>query len=77
MLKVTHTGPSSRPADIWRSWSFVMAIWCTALIASLDELHQTFLPDRTGVVQDVFLDTVGALVLCAAAALLARRKATS
>ena len=62
-----------RQSIIWRGWSFAMALWCTALIASLDELHQTFLPDRTGVVQDVVLDTMGALALCTATALFWRR----
>lgn len=51
-------------AAVWRRWSFQMAICCTALIASLDELHQSYIPDRTGMVTDVLLDTSGALVLC-------------
>lgn len=39
----------------------------TALIASSDELHQTFLPNRTGMFSDVILDCCGAtLLLCAA-----------
>ena len=35
---------------------------CTALVASLDELHQTFLPSRTGTFRDVVLDSFAALV---------------
>jgi len=58
-----------RAAGAWRGWSFVMAICCTAVIASLDELHQTYLSDRTGVVQDVLLDTIGALIFCGVVAL--------
>lgn len=59
-----------RPASAWRRWSFTMAIVCTSLIACMDELHQTFLPDRTGLMQDVVLDTTGAFILCGAMALL-------
>lgn len=53
-----------RAAAAWRGWSLTMAIWCTAMVASCDELHQTWLPDRTGVMQDVLLDTTGALICC-------------
>jgi VanZ family protein len=35
---------------------------CTALAASLDELHQTFLPSRTGTFRDMVLDSFAALV---------------
>jgi VanZ family protein len=38
----------------------------TALVASLDEWHQSFIPSRTGSVQDVILDTcagIGAQIL--------------
>ena len=34
-----------------------IAILGTALVASLDEWHQTFIPSRTGTVRDVVLDT--------------------
>jgi VanZ family protein len=34
-----------------------IAILGTALVASLDEWHQTFIPSRTGSVRDVILDT--------------------
>jgi len=37
-------------------WS-VVAVLGTALVASLDEWHQTFIPSRTGRWQDVVLDT--------------------
>ncbi len=43
-----------------------IAILGTALVASLDEWHQTFIPSRTGTVRDVVLDTcagIGAQVL--------------
>lgn len=48
-------------------WSFFhcswMAIAFTALIAASDEMHQSFLPNRTGMFSDVLLDCCGALVL--------------
>lgn len=56
-------------AHVWRRWSLQMAICCTAVVASLDEVHQSYIPDRTGMVTDVLLDTAGALVLCGACAL--------
>src|SRR4029077_10574746 len=45
-------------------WSVVwarIALFMTALVASLDEWHQTFLPSRTGTIHDVLLDSVAAL----------------
>jgi VanZ family protein len=42
------------------NWTFRwanIAILGTALVASLDEWHQTFIPSRTGTVHDVVLDT--------------------
>ena len=49
---------SSRWAMRWAAIAFLM----TALVASLDEWHQTFLPSRTGTIQDVILDSIGAIV---------------
>lgn len=40
-------------------WSVLL----TAVVASLDEFHQSFLPSRTGSVRDVLLDTLGAACL--------------
>jgi len=37
-------------------WASI-AVFGTALVASLDEWHQSYLPTRTGTVHDVFLDT--------------------
>jgi VanZ family protein len=42
----------------WATWAVVF----TAIVASLDEWHQTLLPSRTGAFHDVILDTVGAVV---------------
>ena len=39
------------------------ALLGTALVASADEWHQTFLPNRTGSVWDVLLDCTGAITL--------------
>jgi len=47
----------------WRLHSTALALACTALIASADEIHQTFLPDRTGRFADVVLDTSGATAM--------------
>ena len=43
----------------WAAIAFAM----TALVASLDEWHQTFLPSRTGRWQDVVLDSIAALTV--------------
>jgi VanZ family protein len=48
----------------WRVECSVLAILSTAVVASLDEYHQSFLPGRTGVPSDVLLDTCGACTLC-------------
>jgi VanZ family protein len=50
----------------WTSRWATIAILGTALVASLDEWHQSFIPSRTGAVRDVVLDTcagVGAQIL--------------
>jgi VanZ family protein len=38
-----------------------LALAGTFAVASLDEFHQTFLPNRTGLFSDVLIDTGGAL----------------
>ena len=40
-----------------------LALLGTALVASCDEWHQSFLPNRTGSVWDVLLDCCGAIAL--------------
>jgi VanZ family protein len=40
-----------------------LALLGTALVASADEYHQSFLPNRTGSAWDVLLDCAGALAL--------------
>ena len=41
----------------------LLAIAGTALIAAIDEYHQTFIPSRTGSFRDVLLDICGAVLL--------------
>jgi VanZ family protein len=41
-----------------------LAILATFLIASADEYHQSFLPNRTGQFSDVLLDCCGAAAMC-------------
>jgi VanZ family protein len=49
--------------DAWQfDWALI-AVLFTMMTAALDEIHQTFLPSRTGRWQDVALDTAGALVM--------------
>ncbi|HEY1462068.1 MAG TPA: VanZ family protein [Terriglobales bacterium] len=43
-------------------WSAI-AFFMTALVASLDEWHQTYIPSRTGTLHDVFLDSFAALTM--------------
>ncbi len=52
------------------AWSVAL----TFVVASLDELHQSFLPSRTGTVRDVLLDTIGAACLQAIVLLALRRQ---
>ncbi|GAA3770285.1 hypothetical protein GCM10022270_33920 [Terriglobus aquaticus] len=55
-----------------------LALLSTAFVASMDELHQSFLPNRTACVSDVLLDTTGAflmLTVAAAVLLFQRRRA--
>ncbi|KAB2328492.1 VanZ family protein [Cytobacillus depressus] len=41
---------------------FLQAWLYTTLYAASDEIHQAFLPDRTGSIVDVGIDSVGALI---------------
>ena len=43
--------------------ALALAVFCTFLVASADEFHQRFLPNRTASPWDVALDTAGAVVL--------------
>jgi VanZ family protein len=55
-------GTFPRLSTRWCLQWAMLAFVCTALVASLDEFHQTFLPSRTGMFRDVVLDITAALV---------------
>ena len=53
----------SRESRRWAlNWAG-LAVLGTAVVASLDEWHQSFLPSRTGVWQDVVLDTCAGIAV--------------
>lgn len=41
---------------------YIVAVLWTILYAISDEIHQSFIPGRTGLISDVFIDTGGALI---------------
>ena len=49
--------------DLWRMEWVLLGVSVTVITAALDEIHQTFIPSRSGRWQDVVLDTCGAVVL--------------
>jgi VanZ family protein len=58
---------ASRTSYSWGEWrlrAVLAAIGSTFLVASADEIHQTFLPSRTGAFTDVLLDTTGGTIMC-------------
>ncbi len=64
-------------------WTFrwaALAVFGTAVVASLDEWHQSYLPSRTGTPWDVLLDTcagITAQILIVAFYAWSRRRSTS
>jgi VanZ family protein len=60
-FRLIQPKPARRLAD--RLSAHGLAIAATFLIASADEFHQTFLPNRNGCFSDVLLDTSGAVAL--------------
>ena len=50
----------------------ILAITTVFIVASLDEIHQAFIPGRSGVFQDVLLDTKGAITFVFIAAMVIR-----
>jgi VanZ family protein len=48
-------------APRWALRWAAIAFFMSALVASLDEWHQTFIPSRTGRISDVMLDSIAAL----------------
>jgi len=52
------TDAKTKMSDVkWTLRWATIAVLGTALVASLDEWHQTFIPTRTGTIRDVILDT--------------------
>ncbi len=49
--------------DVWRLEWVVIGMLATIVTAACDEIHQTFIPSRTGRWQDVVIDTCGAAVI--------------
>lgn len=49
--------------DLWRMEWALLGMLVPLMTATLDEIHQSFIPSRTGRWQDVALDTCGAAVL--------------
>ncbi len=48
--------------DFWRMEWVLIGMGVTVITASLDEIHQTFFPSRTGRWQDVVLDSCGGIL---------------
>lgn len=42
--------------------SKIIALLCMVLYASTDEIHQLFVPGRSGMVRDVFIDSIGGII---------------
>ncbi len=62
------------PGKIWTMRWGAISFLMTAMVASLDEWHQTFLPNRTGTVRDVVLDSTAALIAQIVIFLILRRQ---
>ena len=66
----TFPFPGSNWSMQWARISFFMS----ALVACLDEWHQTYLPSRTGNLHDVLLDSTAALIAQLVLFLILRRR---
>jgi VanZ family protein len=60
---LTFARNSALRTKVWRWQSWIFGVASTFLVASGDELHQSFLPSRTGMFSDVVLDTCGGIVV--------------
>ena len=69
-------GTFPRLSTRWCLQWAVLAFVGSALVASLDEFHQTFLPSRTGMFRDVILDSSAALIAQLLLFLILRRRNT-
>ena len=68
---LTNARNATLPTPVWRWRSWAMGVVSTFLVASVDELHQSFLPSRTGLFSDVVLDTCGGLLISTVVMLIA------
>ena len=66
--------PVRRDARPWSWRAAALALLAVALYAATDEWHQSFVPNRTGALRDVFIDTAGGVVGLGVLWLLHRRK---
>ena len=55
---------------LWRREGLVLGLLCTMGTACIDELHQTYIPSRTGLISDAWIDTAGAATMMSLLALL-------
>ena len=62
------------PGGTWSIQWARISFFMTALVACLDEWHQTYLPSRTGTLHDVLLDSTAALAAQVVIFLLLRRR---
>jgi VanZ family protein len=53
--------PARRDPRPWSWRQAIIAVFIVFLYASTDEFHQMFVPSRTPMVSDVFIDTSGAI----------------
>ena len=67
-------GTFPRLSTRWCLQWATLAFACTALVAALDEFHQSFLPSRTGTFRDVVLDSTAALTAQIAIFVILRRR---
>jgi len=70
-------GTFPRLSTRWCLQWATLAFACTALVAALDEFHQSFLPSRTGTFRDVLLDSSAALAAQIVIFVILRRRNTS
>ncbi len=73
-LQVGHIAAVRAWPQFWHwSWA-VIALLGTCAVASADEIHQMFMPSRTGMWRDVVLDTSGAAFFLVITRIFAYRK---
>ena len=48
---------------VWRRVGVILGLLCTMITATSDEIHQTYIPSRTGLISDAWIDTAGAVAM--------------